>query len=137
LIPESAQVFLVGHTHQPLVRNFKETLVINTGSVGLPFDGDTRASYSQVTFQESGWQGEITRVAYDLEAAKKDFLLTGFTKDGGPLADLILAELELGWPQLGKWFNEYELAVRAGEISLPEAVYEFLKNPNIETHKTL
>ena len=133
LIPEKAQLFLIGHTHQPLVRTFNETLVINTGSVGLPFDGNTRASYGQVTYQNGTWQGEITRVAYDLEAAKQDFHQTGFITDGGPLADLILAEMELGWPQLGRWFRKYEVAVRRGKISVREAVYEFLKNPNIET----
>ncbi len=133
LIPEKAQLFLVGHTHQPFVRTFNKTLVINTGSVGLPFDGDTRASYGQVTYQNGTWQGEITRVTYDLEAAKHDFHQTGFIADGGPLADLILAEMELGWPQLGRWFRKYEVAVRRGEISVQEAVYEFLKNPNIET----
>lgn len=133
LIPEEAQLFLVGHTHQPLVRTYNTTLVINTGSVGLPFDGDTRASYGQITYQNGAWQGEITRVAYDLEAAKKDFSQTGFSAEGGPLADLIRAEMELGWPQLGRWFRKYEMAVRMGEISVREAVYEFLKNPNIET----
>jgi putative phosphoesterase len=133
LIPEKARLFLVGHTHQPLVRTFNKTLVINTGSVGLPFDGDTRASYARITYQNGDWQGEIARVAYDLNAAESDFHRTGFIAEGGPLADLILAELQLGWPQLGRWFRKYEMAVRQGEIQLQEAVYEFLKNPNIET----
>lgn len=132
LIPGDARLFLVGHTHQPLVMQYKQTLIINTGSVGLPFDGDTRAAYAQITYQNEAWQGQITRVAYDLEAAKNDFYRSGFIPEGGPLAELILAELQLGWPQLGKWFREYEMPVREGRISLKEAVYEFLKNPNIE-----
>lgn len=132
LIPESARLFLVGHTHQPLIRTYNQTLVINTGSVGLPFDGDTRASYAQITHRQGAWQGQIVRVAYDLDQAKQDYYQSGFISEGGPLAELILAELELGWPQLGKWFHEYELGVREGTISLQDAVYEFLKNPNIE-----
>ena len=132
LVPGTARLFLIGHTHQPLIRTYKDTLVINTGSVGLPFDGDTRAGYAQITNQQSSWEGKITRISYDLEAAAKDFYTSGFIPTGGPLADLILAELRLGWPQLGKWFREYEMLVREERIDLQEAVYEFLKNPNIE-----
>jgi predicted phosphodiesterase len=132
LIPEQARLFMVGHTHQPLMRTLGDTLVINTGSVGLPFDGDTRAAYAQITFQKGTWQAEITRVPYDLKTAENDFYQSGFIPEGGPLAELILAELQLGWPQLGKWFRGYEIAVREERISLSEAVYEFLKNPNIE-----
>jgi putative phosphoesterase len=132
LIPEDADLFLVGHTHQPLVRKAGNTLVINTGSVGLPFDGDTRAAYARITYQDHNWQVDITRVPYDLEAASEDFYQASFIPEGGPLADLILVELELGWPQLGKWFKKYETAVRNGDINLKDAVYEFLKNPNIE-----
>jgi predicted phosphodiesterase len=132
LIPENADLFAVGHTHQPLVRSVGNTMVINTGSVGLPFDGDTRAAYAQIIYQDHTWQAEIARVAYDLEAAVSDFYQVGFIPEGGPLADLILAELRLGWPQLGKWFKKYETAVRKNAISLKDAVYEFLKNPNIE-----
>jgi len=132
LVPDNARLFMVGHTHQPLVRTYRGTLVINTGSVGLPFDGDTRASYGQITYHNGTWQGVIARIAYDLDAAENDFYQTGFIPEGGPLAELILAELQLGWPQLGKWFRAYELPVRDGRISLKDAVYEFLKNPNIE-----
>jgi predicted phosphodiesterase len=132
LIPEKASLFMVGHTHQPLIRTFGETLIINTGSVGLPFDGDTRAAYGQITYRNGGWQGSIARVDYDLEAAETDFYDSGFIPEGGPLAELILVELQLGWPQLGKWYRSYEKAVREGEISTKDAVYEFLKNPNIE-----
>jgi predicted phosphodiesterase len=132
LIPDNARMFLVGHTHQPLVRSMGNTLVVNTGSVGLPFDGDTRAAYAQLSYQDHTWQAEITRVRYDLDAATKDYYGSGFIPEGGPLAELILAELELGWPQLGKWFRKYETDVRKNNISLKDAVYEFLKNPNIE-----
>lgn len=132
LIPEKSRLFLVGHTHQPLVRTYGNTLIINTGAVGLPFDGDTRAAYARITLQNGAWQGKITRVTYDLKAAEDDFHSSGFIAEGGPQAELVLAELKLGWPQLGKWFTAYESAIREEKISLQKAVYEFLKNPNIE-----
>lgn len=132
LIDQDANLFLVGHTHQPFIRKWKTTTVVNTGSVGLPFDGDTRASYAQITYKNQAWQGEIVRVDYDRGAAEDDFHKSGFIPEGGELADLVLAELRLGWPQLSKWFRRYETAVLAGEISPEKAVAEFLLNPNIE-----
>jgi len=132
LLPEEARLFVVGHTHQPLVKDFRSTLVINTGSVGLPFDGDTRAAYAQINYRNGTWQGEIARMAYDRSAAEDDFIQSGFISGGGPMAELILAELRLGWPQLGKWFSTFEIAIREDRISIKDAVYEFLKNPNIE-----
>jgi predicted phosphodiesterase len=132
LIDQDANLYLVGHTHQPFVRKWENTTIINTGSVGLPFDGDVRATYAQLTYQNQSWQGEIVRIDYDRKAAEDDFHSSGFIPEGGTIADLVLAELQLGWPQLGKWFTRYERAVLAGEISLEKAVAEFLLNPNIE-----
>lgn len=132
LVPTSSRLFLVGHTHQPLVRKFENTTIVNAGSIGLPFDGDTRAGYAQLCFRDGEWQGEIIRLDYDLRSAEADYYGSGFIPEGGPLAELILAELRLGWPQLGKWFTRFEQPFRQGLISLEDAVYEFLKNPNIE-----
>ncbi|MFN2113742.1 MAG: metallophosphoesterase family protein [Anaerolineales bacterium] len=133
LIPVDAGLFLVGHTHQPLVRRYHDTTIVNAGSVGLPFDGDTRPAYAQLTYQGGEWTGEITRVEYDRRAAEEDFYSSGFIPQGGPLAELVLAELQLGWPQLGKWFRRFAEPFRKDQISLQDAVYEFLKNPNIES----
>jgi len=132
LINPDANLFLVGHTHQPFIKSWEKTTIVNTGSVGLPFDGDTRASYAQLTYQNHSWQGEIVRIDYDQKAAGDDFYNSGFIPQGGALADLILAELQLGWPQLSKWFRRYEAPVLGGEISPQKAVAEFLLNPNIE-----
>lgn len=132
LIDQDASLYLVGHTHQSFIRKWKNTTIINTGSVGLPFDGDTRANYAQLTFQKQSWQSEIIRVEYDRKAAEDDFYSSGFIPEGGALTDLILTELRLGWPQLGKWFTRYEGAVLEGEISPEKAVAEFLLKPNIE-----
>jgi predicted phosphodiesterase len=40
------QIAAYGHIHLPFVRHVsKQCTVANSGSVGLPFDGDARASY--------------------------------------------------------------------------------------------
>ena len=132
LIDTDANLFLVGHTHQPFIRNYLNSTVVNTGSVGLPFDGDTRPAYAQMTYHNHHWQGEIVRLNYDRDAAKNDFYNTNFIPDGGKIAELVLAELELGWPQLSRFFKRYEKSILDGQISLENAVAEMLKNPNIE-----
>jgi predicted phosphodiesterase len=55
-----------GHTHLPGIRHLASAtprLVVNTGSVGLPYDGDPRASYLLL----DGGHAEIRRVEYDLD----------------------------------------------------------------------
>ena len=58
-------VVVFGHTHRPSIRSVagKMKLLINTGSVGLPYDGDPRASYLIL----DGEKPTIRRVEYDLE----------------------------------------------------------------------
>jgi putative phosphoesterase len=58
-----ADVICVGHTHQPYVLEVGDKLVINPGSVGLPRDGDPRASYAVV----EDFKVELRRVEYPVE----------------------------------------------------------------------
>ncbi len=132
LIQPDVNLFLVGHTHQPLVRTIGKTTVINAGSIGLPFDGNTLAGYAQVTGNGNQWTGKIIRLEYDQEAARQDFISTQFITQGGPLAELVLTELKIGSPQLSHWFHRYEQAVLDHKISIEDAVEQYLKNPNLK-----
>lgn len=53
-----------GHVHRPFSRQAGGLRIANAGSVGLPWDGDPRASYLLVT----DGLAEVIRVAYDIEA---------------------------------------------------------------------
>ena len=87
---EEAEVIICGHTHLPYIRGMiveesRETgagpagqmstrllpgghfILINGGSVGKPKDGDPRASYALIDYQDGNWQNEIIRVGYDVE----------------------------------------------------------------------
>jgi predicted phosphodiesterase len=58
-------VTFCGHTHVPFRKRIGPRLVINDGSVGLPFDGDQRAGYSRATITASGvLDYEFRRVSY-------------------------------------------------------------------------
>ena len=113
-------LFCVGHTHWPLVRQLDHTLVVNVGAVGMPFDGDRRASYGQLTWRHGQWQARIVRLPYDWLRAERDYVDTGFLDGGGPFPRLMLVELQRAQSQLYGWTNTYEQAVLAGELSVQE-----------------
>lgn len=119
-------LFVVGHTHIPLVRRVGDTLVVNTGAVGMPFDGDPRASYARLTWGRGGWQAEIVRVPYDRRQTEQDYRATGFLDGGGALTHLMLQELRLARSQLYQWSLRFEAAVLTGEISVDQSVERFL-----------
>ena len=119
-------VLCVGHTHWPLVRQVDDTLVVNVGSVGLPFDGDTRASYGQLTWENGGWQAEVVRLAYDRQRTEEAYVTTGFLEQAGPLARLHLAELRSARSQLYSWVIAYEDEILHHRISVDEAVDRWL-----------
>jgi len=63
--PLGAPVVAYGHTHLPSIRRLAglPRLLVNPGSVGLPYDGDPRASYLLLDEGEPS----IRRVAYDVD----------------------------------------------------------------------
>jgi len=121
-------LFCVGHTHWPLVRQLDHTLVVNVGAVGMPFDGDRRASHGQLTWRHGRWQAEIVRLPYDWLRAERDYVRTGFLDEGGPFARLMLVELQRAQSQLYGWTHAYEQAVLAGELSVQDSVDRYLAN---------
>jgi diadenosine tetraphosphatase ApaH/serine/threonine PP2A family protein phosphatase len=61
-----ARCVVFGHTHLPVDRERGGVHLVNPGSVGLPFDGDTRASWA--ILHDDG-RAERRRVEYDLDEA--------------------------------------------------------------------
>jgi putative phosphoesterase len=68
-IDQSADLVLFGHVHHSFMRQARGRLVVNSGSVGLPFDGDNRASYAIIDIDKNDIAAQIRRVSYDAEAA--------------------------------------------------------------------
>ena len=118
-------ILICAHTHRQMVREIESGLVINTGSVGLPFDHDPRAQYLVLTRGgEWGWRPELRRVEYDLSKIFKVYEETGFLYQGGVTAELLRVELEHASPVLVP-FLEWS-RVRCVEPSLDE-LPEFFK----------
>jgi len=125
-IDPGAALFCVGHTHMPFIRWVGGTLVVNVGSVGLPFDGDTRAAYARLTLGRSGWRAQIVRLSYDLAAAERAYRDSGMLDFVGPIGELMLRELQTGRSLIFDFVPAYHDRLMAGAISLPDAVREFL-----------
>jgi hypothetical protein len=125
-LPEDVALFVGAHTHKALHRRFRGMEIINVGSVGSPFDGDTRASYGRLEYRNSGWHSEIVRLSYDRAATERAFRDSGFLDQGGPLALIIFEEWNRARMLIRFWSAQYQEAVLAGEIELQWSVERFL-----------
>ena len=125
-IAPAPAVFCTAHTHYPLIRRSDDTLVVNSGSVGSPSDGDPRASYAQVTWRRGQWRAQIVRLEYDREQAGRDFTTSGFLDHAGAIAHLIHFEWRFAQPFFPLWMYQYQAHVLAGEIELEESVRAFM-----------
>jgi hypothetical protein len=92
----------------------------------LPFDGDHRAAYGQLSWRRGQWHVEIIRLDYDREQAERDYWESGYIAGGGPLVRLILDEFYIARPHLYLWMQEYQARTLAGDISLDQAVTDYL-----------
>ncbi len=61
-----------GHLHLPYVRVWRDRLLVDVGSSGLPKDGDPRASYALLTQRSGGWEVKHRRVAFDVDRVVRD-----------------------------------------------------------------
>jgi putative phosphoesterase len=67
LMTTDATLYIYAHIHRPYIRYINGKVIMNIGSVGLPFDGLPKASYGLVEIEHGNFQTSIQRVSYDLE----------------------------------------------------------------------
>lgn len=85
--PLRQPIAVYAHVHRPYIRSVSGMIVANTGSVGLPYDGDRRASYLLLDDSKPA----IRRVEYEVDKELK--ALSGC---GLPHADWIAKMLASG-----------------------------------------
>ena len=106
-------VLVCAHTHRPMRRRVGEGLVVNTGSVGLPFNGDPRAQYVILDDASGRWRAHHRAIAYDRELTRAAYRRTGFLEVGDSTAALLLCELDRATSFLVpflKWADRLDLA---------------------------
>jgi diadenosine tetraphosphatase ApaH/serine/threonine PP2A family protein phosphatase len=72
LADDDEDVVVFGHSHLQFKREAGERLLLNPGSVGIPFDGDRRAAYA---LWDGGAEFELRRVGYDWARYVEDLRL--------------------------------------------------------------
>ncbi|PTY07249.1 metallophosphoesterase [Opitutaceae bacterium EW11] len=82
-----------GHNHYAGVRLWGERCIVTVGSVGLPLDGTPAAQFSVFELNRGKWSVSHRKVAYDVEAAGRRFVETGYLEKAGPMARLYWREV--------------------------------------------
>lgn len=121
-----SDIFISSHTHLPMTRYLEKTLVMNTGSVGQPLDGDDRSAYGKVVITNDSMSGEIARVRYDKKQAEMDFHESGFLDHGGPISQLIYLEHKHNRRIVGPFMQIYLEEIKSRKISIVDAVEKYL-----------
>lgn len=81
------------HSHIALERQVGRWHIFNPGSVGVPLDGDSSASYMIIERAEDGWQLHAhRRIHYDMQPIFAAFARMGFAERGGNVARLAIEE---------------------------------------------
>jgi diadenosine tetraphosphatase ApaH/serine/threonine PP2A family protein phosphatase len=116
-----------GHNHYAGVRLWGERRIVTVGSVGLPLDGTPTAQFAVIERENGNWTVQHESVPYDVDAAVRRFVDSGYLDAAGPMARLFMREVETAAfhvvPFL-KWQREMKAA--GAELPLAEAVERFL-----------
>ncbi len=83
----SASTVVYGHIHRPFVRRLPRMIVANSGSVGLPYDGDPRAAYLLIDDDHVS----VQRVEYDTDKEVRSLLQSEY-----PYASWLASILRVG-----------------------------------------
>lgn len=102
---------ICAHSHIPLERHVGPWHVFNPGSVGIPLDGERRASYMLLEGDHEGWSlCDHRRVPFDPESLFAAFEKQQFVQRCGVAAMLLVQEFESArmrlWPFL-QWKMRY------------------------------
>jgi putative phosphoesterase len=95
-----ATVMAGGHTHVQLLRRFRDMLLINPGSVGLPVEaGATREQNRRVPWSE-----------YAIVESRGDALAVEFRRVPLDVSAVVRAARESGMPNVEEWVGEWSMS---------------------------
>lgn len=120
------QMLVCAHTHRPIERHHEGVTVVNTGSVGLPFNGDPRAQYVIITHEQGqSWQVDFMQVDYDREALLTYYQDSGFLALGGITSAMLYQEIIHARPFLVPYLRWAEATKEALDAASIERFLEF------------
>ncbi len=134
-------VLVCARTRRPLERRFAAGTILNTGSVGLPFNRDRRAQYLVLEGSPDDIVAGFRCVEYDLEETFAICARSGFLTAGGATAQLLLLELRqaapflvpfMAWTRsegLGQGVEDIEAFLSAYDPENQREFFESLRRP--------
>ena len=131
LAPVDEPTVVAGHTHYPMVRRVGRWQVINTGSVGMPYDGIAQASYAWLESTKDGWRASVCRVPYDIKTVVDGYRHSGLAAAGGVMGEMFLRSIQTGLPWISDfawWLREQPAAVQ-GDIDRARIQYDAAYGP--------
>lgn len=121
-------VLVCGHTHIPWKQEQSDRLVLNPGAVSGSLNGDVRAQYALLIWQNGRWRAEHRAVSYDLDRVRDAFRESGLLAEGGAFARACLRSIETGRNVAGYFLVHVRgLAAEAGFEGcdvVPDAIWE-------------
>lgn len=76
-LDKSVGALAFGHLHIAYTRQWRDLLLVDVGSCGIPRDDDHRAAYAILNWQQYRWEAEIRRVPYDVQAVVRQIKTSG------------------------------------------------------------
>jgi len=89
-----------GHIHVPFTRHWRGRLLVDVASAGLPMDGDPRAVYAILTWQDGQWQAEHHRVFYEVPVVARQMREGGMPRGKHFSERLMTARYSLTVPMM-------------------------------------
>lgn len=112
---------VTAHTHVPQVIHWRDKTIINPGSVGMSFDGNTAASYMILTQVENRFIIQNRRVNYDVELVVKAAQERGFL-DTDIFAANFITQITHAYPQSRSLIQHITELQEQGGLSIIEAI---------------
>jgi len=124
------KIYACGHTHKiSYIKTHSGKIVVNSGSVGMPFNGDIRAQYMIVENDRTGLSVTPRFVKYDYKKILQRYHETGFLKENGFYSKLLLLDVYHARPHIASFY------IYCSQNNLPEdssSLLGFLESNNMD-----
>ncbi len=129
MFPAVAERWIIrGHDHLARTHAWRDKVIITTGAVGLPMDGNPAAQYLLLDATTAGWHAQHQAVVYDLNATLERFAVTKYVEQTGVMGRLFLREAATATPHFVPFLRLYQQWSQQAPLSLQEALERYLNH---------
>lgn len=89
-------VLICGHTHESWSRIAYNKLIVNPGSVGVPFNNNRFAEYAVLVWENNKWTVSHCQVKYDLGELENTFIESGIMEESRAWSRITIDSIKQG-----------------------------------------